>query len=187
MCHHITIILAGTFDLEELNRIAEPFSIRLVPLENPSVESYLKTGERYFYTSRGGCACGTDLCYLDPDEDAIDFSQKEEARVRKAASRKKGWSKTKIERWIAEKLGTNKPERPSRPYGPDCKRWSEFFKKLFEQTGVVKTGLLLHYYDNTLSLEKIELKGRAVFSLSQLTPETMYQMKEDALNIFTNK
>ena len=61
MCHYVTATMSADGDEVAVRRIAKGFVLRWDPLENPSVATVLAAGERYFFTTRGMCDCGTDL------------------------------------------------------------------------------------------------------------------------------
>lgn len=185
MCDFITGILAGSFELDKVKILADPFSIVLIPIENRSVAKFLKPGEFYFYMTKGPCACGTDLCGYKEEVQSIEkaFSHLDQKEKK---YRKKGWGNAKIERWRSQQiLHRRSGDEPLKVYpGADCIRFTEFFKTLFEKTKVSKVGLLLHFYSGGLSSEKIDLKGRKVFQREQLLPETLFLTEKDTINVF---
>ena len=190
MCHFITVILAGTFDLAEVNEIAEPFSIHLLPFANPSVSQYLEFDEAYFSAAADGCDCGTDLCrYLDTFElmQQMEYAfQDIDQQVEKY--RQKGISEETILRWqIHQSEMAVRQQVYDRPHplpGNDCIRFSSFFDMLFEKTMIRSAGFLLHFYHGDLETEQIHLHGRRVFRRKHLLPETLFVASEDTLNIF---
>ena len=188
MCHYITTILAGTFDLAKVNVIAKPFSLCLEQIENRSVEKFMEPGEVYFHSTSGHCDCGTDLCGLKSKaERAGHASNRLDQQEKKY--RKKGWSNTKIERWRSQQekyYGLRGNESAKSSPGYDCIRYADFFNALFEQTNIQKAGVLLHYYDGSIT-SKIDIQGRITFRRNQLTPETLFSADEDTLNVFLKR
>ena len=190
MCHYITITLAGAYDLEKVNTLAKPFSIRLVQVDNRSVTKFMEPDEGYFYTTTGHCDCGTDLCARQKETERAKGVYEQFVRKEKKY-RQKGWSEAKIERWrvqqedMIRRQHGGKPKKPAP--GRDCIRYTDFFNTLFEQTNVQKAGFLLHFYGGGISTEKIELQGRVTFRRNQLTPRTLFSADEDTLNIFLKR
>lgn len=185
MCHYITVILSGVFDLDEVNYRAHRYSIVLTETTNRYIAQYLKSDETYLVDSYGHCACGTSLCQYGNESQRIDAENRNLERER-AKRLKSGWSETKIARWTAQKKhnierysGNLHEAKPA----TDCQTWAGFGKELFEKTGVIRFGILVHFYSGAVSTEKAA-NARMVLSSKKLTAETLFRMKEDTIMIF---
>lgn len=186
MCHHITVVLAGAFDFDEINRLGKPHSIVLQEAANRFVTRFLKPGEIYFINSHRPCDCGTGLCQFDNESDRI--RDENRSLERGAMKRMKlGWSKTKIARWQGQKV-----HEIERYYGrlsdeakpdADCRHWAAFGNELFEKTKVTRFGILVHFYSASLATDKAA-KERITLSRKKLTANTLFQMKKDTITVF---
>lgn len=188
MCHYITVILAGVFEIDEINRIAKPHSILLRGIANRFISRLLKPGEMYFANSRGHCDCGTGLCEYDNETERIHGTRRS-LKQGVAKRVKLGWSKTKVARWQEQKVheierhnGSLDKAKPD----PDCQHWADFGNELFEKTGVTCFGILVHFYSGGVSTENAA-NDRIIFPRKKLMADMLFRMKEDTINIFVKK
>ena len=94
MCYFLTIAIPKLGDLASDPKM--PRGLALLPYENSSIKKHLDPGMRMYALVSGGCSC--DL-YSDPAKKCPDIDPNYQKRI--AAYKKKGWSKSKIERAIS--------------------------------------------------------------------------------------
>ena len=102
MCHFITSTLPSTANKDSLKPVFDKYRMAFQQLDNSSVLSQLKKGLSYFVATGKECDCGTPLGGASqnrPGEFRIE--SKELNRLKR-----KGWSQSKIERWVEEKKKT---------------------------------------------------------------------------------
>jgi hypothetical protein len=99
MCYFVTAVVGGSVDLTRLNAIAKKYHRFFTPIENDSVEPYLRKNEVYFSTlpRRAMCDCETSLGWLPRQLAGMPKPARGNAKIAKL--RHKGWSETKIFRW----------------------------------------------------------------------------------------
>jgi hypothetical protein len=192
MCQYITATCGDTRDEDAIRRLAESLHLKWVPLDSPWVAHHLLLpSERYYFTTRNSCDCGTSLGRRRWAESLVPVH---EARIERELlkHRKRGWTETRIQRWL-EQLRVHEDRhreqftgpRPESGTGSEIDRWIEFV------TGVVKgqfadwVGVLLHTYHGGLETEELEVKPSRWMSLPELTPETLLDIEEDVLYRFS--
>jgi hypothetical protein len=101
MCDYITATLSAGADRVGLMPIVKRHHLDFTTIPNETVIAQLHPGETYHHATRSMCDCGTGLGSLATAHESQGESDRAVARkVRKLQS--KGWSKTKIDRWLAQ-------------------------------------------------------------------------------------
>ncbi|QSX73505.1 hypothetical protein HIV01_009530 [Lysobacter arenosi] len=180
MCHYVTAVLPKHADHDHLDGIARKHGRQFRRLSNPSIEAQIEPDEQYFITTVGHCDCGTPLGALaQGSTGAPDWLVLEQRLL------KRGWSKAKVARSIAQKqddfltaaassASTNLKEVAS---------WLDFIGAVLGSGRTSHLGLLLHMYSGSIE-SRIELAGREVVRASGLTADVLGNMKEDVLYVF---
>ncbi|OVE80937.1 hypothetical protein BVY04_04530 [bacterium M21] len=184
MCHYITMVVPSKTSLSECEAVLSDFHRSIEQLGNIHVEKTLKSGEIYFHPAGKDCDCGTALGSL---------RRGDEGRVDKATLdgfRKKGWSETKIARWLAERDKVRSREQRiqaqrevtalERANDPDG--WCSIIGALQETLGLKYVGIMLHWYGGGMSSEKIEFT-RCNVPLDEKLGNALYHMEEDTLYV----
>ncbi len=188
MCHYITAILPPGADVERVRDIARQFHLAWKPIESERVVSQLKSGETYYLTTAGDCDCGTVLgCLMNKRTKSSNAHKREIGKFRR-----KGWSQSKIDRWLHEKeLATAKAERKdvqtARDRQAEAADWIEFLRTVLSSGASASLGLLLHWYTRPIESSNIELAERKIVAVSSLTPDDLLRMEEDCLYEFLNR
>ncbi len=187
MCHYITATLPPGADVERVRNIAKQFHLAWKPIESGRVVSQLKSGETYYLTTAGHCDCGTVLGCLSNERTKLSNDHKREI----AKLHRKGWSQTKIHRWLHEKeLATAKAERKDAQTARDRKAeaadWIDFLGVVLSSGASASLGLLLHSYSGPIENPNIELAERKIVPVSSLTPDDLLHIEEDRLYEFIN-
>src|SRR5262249_55763506 len=119
MCHYVTATMSAGGDEATVRRIAKGFLLRWEQIENSSVRRVLVPGEKYFFTTRGMCDCGTDLG--SALRTVVGLRPPDHEREAKKL-RKKGWGAAKIERHLKDRQSdydrraAKAEERNDQPY-----------------------------------------------------------------------
>lgn len=180
MCHYITAVLPGSADHAALDALARRHGRQFLPLSNPGIEAQVQPGERYFLTTVGHCDCGTPLGALSNGSKRPPDRQAQEQRLLK-----KGWSKAKIDRALAQKqedLRASK-EAASETNLKAVSSWLDFIGAVLGSGKTTHLGLLLHFYSGSIE-SRIELAGRETVRSGDLDGEFLGRMKEDVLYVF---
>ena len=179
MCHFITATLPAGADVDAAREVARRYRRGWEELENPHVARQLAEGERYFMTVRKGCDCGTELGSAGAGPPAAPDLAAEVAKLRK-----KGWSETKIERWLAEKGKTagrraRLDAERAKP-GADAQSWADLLHELASLPGASGVGVLLHWYSGHVESERIRFRVEEV-GADELSAERLVRIEEDVL------
>jgi hypothetical protein len=173
MCHYITLVVRGS-DGAAIDQILRRHNRRASPIDNASIAGVLVAGEMQFLTTVGHCDCGTALapCVVDRASERA----KQAARLAK-----KGWSKAKIERWLADRTkADDRVEERGHADSPDSiELWSRIVGDLLSTPGVQQAGLLLHFYSGAVEEEGFELTRETV-RFRDFEPR-LRDMREDQL------
>jgi hypothetical protein len=182
VCHFITAVLPDDARLGVLDPIARKHGRRFQPQGNSSVEAQLRPGERYFVTTVGHCDCGTPLGALVPRPGSRKPLDHE---VVLKQLRAKGWSETKISRWLAQKRGVEARDQRIRSDDetPAIDAWVAFLTEVLESKTTSYIGVLLHWYGGPLS-ERIPLGGREAIRFDDSAEAMLSHLKEDVLYEF---
>ncbi len=183
MCHFISGLILNDFELADLNEIGTLFSITFSKCENEFVISQLSGKESYLIKDSKYCDCGTELGVLhrmkNTDDNRIEKSELEKLK-------QKGWSDSKIQRWISDKKKIS--DREKRQFNDykyaehaDIQRWVGFINELFAKTKITKFGLMLHWYKGSVVSEKIKILNRVKIKSNDFNDQTLLQIKEDTI------
>ena len=143
MCEFITLV-TDCPDIEALKKVLGRHGRDAIELANPSVQRILKVTERQYYTG-GVCDCGTVLGRQPLQKEPEDLSKTLERKA------KAGWSKAKIERWLANrKKAAGRPEQSFDSFD----YWSKILADVLESKGTSSAGLIVHAYDGLVDDEE---------------------------------
>lgn len=156
MCFYISLIVRGGAP-SDIDQVLRRHRRRAKPVANASIAGALASGEAQFLTTVGHCDCGTALAPV-----SVDPAGKQSDQAAKLA--KKGWSQSKVERWLADRAKAEAKSEESRHANtPDSvELWSRIVGDLMSAPGVQQAGLLLHFYSGDLEEEAIDLKRETV-------------------------
>ena len=176
MCFFISIVVQGgdakaiAVALRRHGRCAKPF-------DNASVREALQPEENHFLTTMGHCDCGTVLSPREPTSGGL--KNRKSKHVAKLL--KKGWSPSKIERWVADRTKADeRAEKQNQINAPDSvELWVQIIDEVMSIAGVCQAGLLLHFYSGLLENEVIQVSRKHV-SIHDFATE-LRDIKEDQL------
>ncbi|TKR29347.1 hypothetical protein FCE95_14420 [Luteimonas gilva] len=180
MCHFITAVLSSEAYQASLDALARKHGRIFQPLSNPSIQRQLRQGQQYFRTTPGHCDCGTALgAGRRKGFDATYWAAEEQRLL------KKGWSKTKIDRTMAQKRDKAASDdrgleaRASSGLAP----WVGLIRETLDSGIATELGLLLHQYRGALD-EDIPLQGAETIRTDDALADALRLMREDVLVTF---
>lgn len=179
MCHFVTAVLPASAPHAELDAVAHKHGRQLCPLASPSIERQIRSDQRYFLTTIGHCDCGTVL-----GSDNACAARAPDWAVEEQRLLKKGWSKAKISRALAQKQKCfiTSDQAAQLASAAELRSWADLISEVLD-SGAREFGLLLHSYRGPLD-EDIQLKGVEHVVAGVTTGETLRQMREDVLYLF---
>jgi hypothetical protein len=183
MCHFITGLIDKQLSLDDLNKAGHDNAITFDKCDNDFVKTQLKATEDYLVKRTKFCDCGTQLG-LTTRTSRPDTTRVERREVDKL--KKKGWSETKIQRWLTDREKTIEKDKIKYDRIVNCvhidiMNWIEYINMVFTKTKIEQFGLLLHWYKGGVKSERIKLKDRVKIKLCDLTPDTLLKMEEDVI------
>lgn len=188
MCHFITAALPKEADVTIAQQIFEQHKLGFKEIENQSVSQYLDKGDLYILTTRGMCDCGTLLASGHTENEAFNRLRYEEESVKKFKS--KGWSDTKIRRWLNEAELTRQKQEQKEELAHETALtavddWLNFIRDILSSGATNRVGLLVHLYDGGLG-SRIKIIGKGRIPVSKLTAEFLVNMREDVIYDFVS-
>ena len=112
--------------------------------------------------------CGTELGRLAGAEMA-----EQQRKVRRLE--KKGWSKAKIDRWVADRSKSiNRKEVVA---------WVDFLTTALSSGAADSVGLMLHFYSGSVDDETFDF-GRQQVPVADIDADFLLGMEEDCLYVF---
>ena len=123
MCLFITGVLAKAADTPSYRAVVEAHHLAFHTIHNPHIDSQLEPTERYVRVTRGHCDLSTML-------GSLHTRQPKERDIAKL--RRKGWSDTKIQRWLQSKEhGVRAPATPQGELTRD--EWMAFLRDALDE------------------------------------------------------
>jgi hypothetical protein len=182
MCHFITVFLPESADLKAVAAIFERYKVGFKPIDNPFVLAQVPPGDVCILTTRSLCDCGTPLGSLSGDT-AVKPDNRD---IQISKLRKRGWSQTKIERWLEQKdHEEEKQEREKDVHmanaTPQLDRWVEFLSDVLRSGRTPRIGLLLHWYRGTVEGERLHLVRQERLPLTHLNTDHLLRLNEDVV------
>ena len=153
MCFFLTAYLKTGSDIKAVREMAIDHNLAWEPIKNDSIANQLESGVTQYLTTKGICGC-----YLSPTGHWWVMNKKDsdiEKKIKKL--QKKGWSESKIIKWVEEKeKDINRKLDSLVTSGLDGKNWLSFLKEVFESGSADSIGVLFHFYGD-LEKEVIDL------------------------------
>jgi hypothetical protein len=129
------------------------------------------------------CDCGTELGSIkEPIVGRFARSDIENLR-------RKGWTETKIQRWVEQKkkieARDERIHQVKRQYlesgEADPDGWIGIISEILDATNSKYVGVLLHWYSGSLENERISLSGRSRVSIGNGASQDLFAMNEDEI------
>jgi hypothetical protein len=133
-------------------------------------------------TTRKMCDCGTSLASARQATPSAEPSEHDLAKLRM-----KGWSESRIRRWLEEKATAARRQAAQEQLGvntgAETKRWVRAIGQILNSHASEWVGVLVHIYSRGLDSERIALGPPNKVRLGALNEETLVEMNEDAMLI----
>ena len=191
MCHYITATLPQKADINKAREIFLAYQLGFEEIENPSVKEQIEKGDHYVLTTSGMCDCGTVLG--SEFREKIARGRSETIRVGNELEklRKKGWSETKISRWmreveLAKQKGEQKIELAHEASLSSAQDWLSFVRDILGSRATDRIGLLIHMYNGPIT-GRIKIKGKKTIPVKKLNEDVLLRMEEDLVYDFTSE
>lgn len=165
-----------------LDALARKYGRIFQPLSNPSIQRQLGPDRWHFRTTAGHCDCGTALgSDRHRNIDATDWAVEEQRLL------KKGWSRTKIDRALAQKRekAAFHDHGCENDVSVDIASWVQLIRQALDSGFTAELGVLLHSYRGGLD-EDISLQGMQTIRTSEAIADALRQMREDVLVTFVH-
>ena len=175
MCQYITITIPKETKLDEIQSLFDRFEMSQNLIQNTHLQSQVESDPYYINTTSRMCDCGSVIA-----SNAQHLNEEEKYASDIKLKKKKGWSDTKINRWIKQKENSGRNEELKQ----DNERWQQFLGELLTVDQIGKVGVLIHWYDLGLEDELINLNGKKKVKISNLSEDTLENMEYDTLYEF---
>lgn len=181
MCLFITAVLPPDTAIAQLQEVARAHGASFAILENAFIQRQLQRGETYHRATDGHCDCGTQLATRTLSAKSAEASELEQQL---AKFKKRGWSKTKIDRWLEQHQQATVTRAERRAHASDEQPdWLGFFAEIRERDIAPYVGLLVHWYDGSPTNDHFTIADREVVSGDSLSDERLAEMQRDRLYV----
>lgn len=176
MCHYITLVVGGV-DAGRVDTLLRRHGRIAKPTSNPAIERVLQAGEQQFVTTNA-CDCGTALGGLYENRGVHDHA----GAISKLRS--KGWSQSKIDRWLEDKrkANANAEARDAQTAPDSLALWADVIRGLQAELNATSVGLGLHFYAGALEAEDFPVTR--VVQSGAVQDQALQRMPEDTLIMF---
>lgn len=180
MCRLITATVPAKMDLQASKPLFDRFEMSFEEIKNPFIEKQINGG-RYVRATHGHCDCNSALGSAANQRSHSVDEQTSESEIEKL--KRKGWSKTKIDRWCAEKLKVQ--QKDNSKLHAELKLWREFLTELFDSEAAEKVGLLIHMYRGGLEHEQFQINRTEKLRMTSKFEDALLAMDEDVLYLIS--
>ncbi|MFX0070337.1 MAG: hypothetical protein ACFFAO_04525 [Candidatus Hermodarchaeota archaeon] len=185
MCFYITATLPKEASFDTIKEIFNEYNMVFNPIQNKSIQTQLRPSDLYFRATKSYCDCGTVLGSLNRKQEYQNFLNSKKIRTLK----KKKWTDDQIDKWIKEKLKKDSSSTIGKKLTPmeidkETTRWMKFLQSLLNNKKVSRIGLLKHWYDGALEIEKITLIRIEKIPINRISPKFLLNLEEDVLYEF---
>ena len=187
MCQFISLILRDRGKAEAYSHILELRKRGLCVADEIPALKHLKPGEFLAYPQGKSCDCGTALGSYSQHFTDKRTSQHEIDSMTKPL-KKKGWTQSKINRWLEEreKYVSREARLEKQRHGhldeienPDPDGWVETISQLLEVSNEKYAGILLQWSPGNKDFEKALSSKRRKLNISNDVGLELYKMDED--------
>jgi hypothetical protein len=181
MCHFITAYVPGDADPSAVEGALTTHGLGFERIENRHIAAQIPARSVQILTTAGACDCGTALASAARPASPAPPGDGEVAKLRK-----KGWTESRIRRWLDEKAtaGARREaaEHARRPSpGSETRRWVDAIRDVLGSGAAPWIGIVVHVYGGGLESERIELRPPAELRTADLTERALLEMEEDRL------
>lgn len=175
MCLFITVLLPRKAQISKIGELAKKHHFGWYNLSN-QITKQLDGDYFYFCTTSGMCDCGTLL------GSKCRISSGKNLEIEVARLKHKGWSDTKIARWVEQKSAI---KNKSINNLDEVQKWMEFITEILEKRFTTTIGILIHMYSKSVNDEDFTLGD----SCNQSSPTENYllHLEQNRVHFFTGK
>jgi hypothetical protein len=185
MCTFITTVLPPDADAARVRDLALGLGLGWHDLPNRRLQEQVEQGSKWFLATRKMCDCGTGLGAA-----GLRWrSSQDDPAAEVPRLRTRGWSETKIRRWLDQKGAVAARREESRSQAgegptPEIEAWTEFLRTAVISKATSRVGVPLHDYHGRVEGEKIAVMRRESVPLDTLSPRQLAFLEYDVLYEF---
>jgi hypothetical protein len=175
VCLFITVLLPKKAHISKIGELAKQHHFGWYNLSN-QITKQLEGEYSYFCTTSGMCDCGTLL------GSKCRTSSGKNLEIEVARLKHKGWSDTKIARWVEQKSAI---KNESINNLGEVQKWMTFITEILEKRLTTTMGILIHMYSKSVNDEDFTLGD----SCNQNFPTENYllHLEQNRVHFFTGK
>lgn len=182
MCHFVTPYFPKNANVAAVQTLFDENKFGFKQIENTHVQKQLGEAVIQILTTRGICDCGTKLASIQPFVPNGSPSDRELIKLRE-----KGWSESRIRRWLDEKAMATKRDQVAHEQhlidtSAETNQWVRVIGQILYSGVADWIGVLVHEYRGGLT-ERVELQKANKIRLATMTEDTLLKMNEDTILI----
>jgi len=173
MCQFNIILTEKDTDSTSIEKLLNENGFGYSEINNESINSQIKELQTIIVSTKGHCDCGSILG-TDQSKTAQTFNIEKERKKLK----KKKWTDSKIERYLADKLKSQVKNIENMKLGNSAEedRWMNLINQLINER--IKFGLLHHQFSGSLAEEKLELTDITTITNNELSIEHLRNLRD---------
>ncbi|URD69016.1 hypothetical protein [Leptospira borgpetersenii] len=180
MCYYITSTFPDQVDIEKAKKTLDRYHLQFNEILNSWILKQIPNRRRYFRPTLKICDCGTEL-------GSLNGNKKKDHKSDTDKLKKKGWSQSKINRWVKERnayqiKNSVKFDSYKNHNLSEGGFWYQFINDWLQISK--EFGLLLHWYDGTIEEENFELKKIQKIKIEDISEMFFSKMEYDTLYLF---
>jgi hypothetical protein len=183
----ITVLLSPGKHKDKFETVLKEHKRHVSNANDGKYDKAIDTDEVYWYATGKMCDCGTELgSCSEYEEYRLPLSE-----IKKLE--KKGWTKSKINRYLNEIEKNNIKEKRINSLRNDSTfagkenpdGWLDILKDLFEIDKGVKVGIVKHWYTRPLSPDVLKKSNRIKIKFDDDLGKKLFQIEEDKCYIIS--
>ena len=185
MCTFIATVLPPAADAARVGSLAKTHGLGWRELPNRHLTAQAERGSAWFATYRKQCDCGTAL-----GSNGIEgVVPPEDPTVEVPGLKRRGWSDTKIRRWLdAKRKSMARRHRiddaEAETTTPEVEAWITFLEAVTGSGATDRIGVLIHFYAGNMAGERIAITRRDRVAIADVTTKLLRTMESDVLYEF---
>ena len=152
MCQFNLLIANQKEDSDDLKRIITENGFHYRELENDSLSKQIGNNKKIILTTKGNCDCGSILGINHQDSSPKLNVEKEKKKLKK-----KKWSQTKIDRYLADKIKSEDKKIQDSRLSEETEEfnWIRLSEQLIREQ--IEFGILFHQFAGLIEEEEIKI------------------------------
>ena len=164
MCYFALTMFPKSADWLHLQQICTSKNVQLSTISNASLSAQLRDVQiALILIGNEPCHCNSAIGRLNKATSNPSFDLEKE----KQKLKRKGWSDSKIERSLAEKLAAHgrSEEKNSLADAAEIEKWVELFSSTAKELPTEEISLLLHVYTGDIEQEEVSIEARHTLTI----------------------